>query len=216
LSSLEALLRSTLTTTIPRLVAAAAAGPRPGAAPELLPLRLLAFPEKLAPLSKLLRGVSESRFVALPSATSAHDAFAGAVAKAVYEALLLPVNSALAGLPGAVDWSAAGEAGSALGLSMPTFNAYPLGCVTAVGEYLMTLPQQLEALMVEEGAGGGGEEGGGSGPGGGGGGGGEGDDELATEWLDKVRGWRGWGGWGEWSACEEGGGVQLLSSKWHV
>jgi hypothetical protein len=118
--------------------------------PELLPLRLLAFPEKLAPLSKLLRGVSESRFVALPSATSAHDAFAGAVAKAVYEALLGPVNSALTGLPAAADWSAAGEWGSALGLSMPTFNAYPLGCVTAVGEYLMTLPQQLEALMVEE------------------------------------------------------------------
>lgn len=72
---------------------------------------------------------------------------------------------------------------------MPSFNAYPLAAVTAVGEYLMALPQQLEVLMGQTTAGAGG------------GSGGDGEqqqqqqpsveeeegDELAAEWLDKVR-----------------------------
>jgi hypothetical protein len=65
---------------------------------------------------------------------------------------------------------------------VPAFSAYPLAAVTAVGEYLMALPQQLEVLMGDEAAaaaaGADGQaaaaqdedEG----------------DELAAEWLDKV------------------------------
>lgn len=74
---------------------------------------------------------------------------------------------------------------------MPSFNAYPLAAVTAVGEYLMALPQQLEVLMGQSTA---------ATAGAGGSSGGDGDqqqqqpavqedegDELAAEWLDKVR-----------------------------
>lgn len=41
------------------------------------------------------------------------------------------------------EWAAAGPASSAAG-AMPLFNAYPLAYITNVGEYLMTMPQQLE------------------------------------------------------------------------
>ena len=65
---------------------------------------------------------------------------------------------------------------------MPSFSAYPLASVTAVGEYLMALPQQLEVLMGQTAAGSSGADGeqqqqqveG------------EEGDELAAEWLDKV------------------------------
>ncbi|KAF6263232.1 Golgi complex component 7-domain-containing protein [Scenedesmus sp. NREL 46B-D3] len=69
------------------------------------------------------------------------------------------------------------------GAVVPSFSAYPLAAVTAVGEYLMALPQQLEVLMGDEAA----ATAGGSSP--------EAaalqaeaaeGDELAAEWLDKV------------------------------
>jgi hypothetical protein len=93
----------------------------------------------------------------------------------------------------------------AAGASVPVFNAYPLAAVTNVGEYLMSLPQQLEVLL------------------GGAGGPGEGaeqqqqqqqveeeeGDELAAEWLDKVSGGVGvlMGGWmgGVGGGCGVGG-----------
>ena len=177
LATLEALLRSTITTCVPRLTALAAAGPKPGSPPDLLSLRLLAFPEKLPPLQKLnSRCVSDPRFVALAAATAAGEGLVIAISQGVYESLLKPVALALEGLPGLAEWPAAGLGGgpgAVAGAHVPSFSAYPLASVTAVGEYLMALPQQLEALMDEEGSAG------------------DGEGELATEWLDKVRGSRG-------------------------
>ena len=40
-------------------------------------------------------------------------------------------------------WSSVEEQG---GLPLPSFSAYPQAYVTSVGEYLLTLPQQLEPL----------------------------------------------------------------------
>jgi hypothetical protein len=57
------------------------------------------------------------------------------------------------------------------GLPLPSFSAYPQSYVTSVGEYLLTLPQQLEPLA--EGISGGET----------------GNDEaqfFATEWIFKV------------------------------
>ena len=45
------------------------------------------------------------------------------------------------------EWQAVGDAG---GLPLPQFNAYPLQYITSSGEYLMMLPQQLEALVGGE------------------------------------------------------------------
>eukprot|EP00955_Chlamydomonas_euryale_P059525 357405-Chlamydomonas_euryale.AAC.9 len=56
------------------------------------------------------------------------------------------VRVQLAGVPSMPEWAAAGPAVSAAG-ALPSFNAYPLPYITTVGEYLMTLPQQLEVLV---------------------------------------------------------------------
>uniref|UniRef100_A0A383V7S2 Conserved oligomeric Golgi complex subunit 7 n=1 Tax=Tetradesmus obliquus TaxID=3088 RepID=A0A383V7S2_TETOB len=209
LNALETHLRSTLAQTIPRLQALAAAGLPPvgltsaaaaatgqqqqqgapaaaaAAAAELLPLRLAAFPNKLPPLAKLQAAAASSRFMSLPSATVAGGALCEAISAAVYDALLAPVVAALAPLPGLPDWAGAGSGMGVMpgaGAVVPSFSAYPLPAVTAVGEYLMALPQQLEVLMGDEAAAAGGSgqeaaalqaeaaEG----------------DELAAEWLDKV------------------------------
>eukprot|EP00877_Chromochloris_zofingiensis_P008949 jgi/Chrzof1/4307/Cz14g08100.t1 len=188
LSSLETLMRSTIATAIPRLEALAASGPRPGSPPDLLSLRLLAFPKKLKPLSKLRTQSQESRFIALPSATSAADLLCASISSAVYDALLAPVVSALTPLPGLPEWMAGASAASLAG-HVPTFSASPLPLVTSVGEYMMALPQPLEVLIQEDSssqlsataaataATAGSDDvmaGGAAG------------DELAAEWLDKV------------------------------
>lgn len=173
----------------PLVQALAASGPRPGSPPDLLSLRLLAFPKKLKPLSKLRTQSQESRFIALPSATSAADLLCASISSAVYDALLAPVVSALTPLPGLPEWMAGASAASLAG-HVPTFSASPLPLVTSVGEYMMALPQPLEVLIQEDSssqlsataaataATAGSDDvmaGGAAG------------DELAAEWLDKVR-----------------------------
>lgn len=39
------------------------------------------------------------------------------------------------------------ESGSSLGIPLPQFSAYPLHYVSAFGEYIMLVPQQLEGLV---------------------------------------------------------------------
>jgi hypothetical protein len=98
----------------------------------------------------------------------------------VYAALLSPVERALEALPSLPAWPAAGVGAGGPGAPglVPQFSAYPLPLVTGVGEYLMSLPGHLEVLMAEDE------------PGAPGGSGDAGGDELAAEWLDKVRGQR--------------------------
>ncbi|WIA41403.1 hypothetical protein OEZ86_004988 [Tetradesmus obliquus] len=149
--------------------------------------RLAAAASPAADISVMLQlaAAASSRFMSLPSATVAGGALCEAISAAVYDALLAPVVAALAPLPGLPDWAGAGSGTGVMpgaGAVVPSFSAYPLPTVTAVGEYLMALPQQLEVLMGDETAAAGGSsqeaaalqaeaaEG----------------DELAAEWLDKV------------------------------
>ncbi|GFH32066.1 uncharacterized protein HaLaN_31221, partial [Haematococcus lacustris] len=89
--------------------------------------------------------------------------------------LMAPVLTALRPLASLAEWQkGSGSPGAAHPLALlPSFAAHPLPYITAVGEYLMLLPQQLEVLMA------GSQEGG------------EQDaatqeDELAGQWLDRV------------------------------
>ena len=77
-------------------------------------------------------------------------------------------------------WDAPAEPSGGAGFEMPTFSAYPQACVTAVGEYLLMLPQQFEPLL-------------GAGPsspvGAPASSGGDVDDtRLASEWVARARG----------------------------
>ena len=77
-------------------------------------------------------------------------------------------------------WDAPAEPSGGAGFEMPTFSAYPQACVTAVGEYLLMLPQQFEPLL-------------GAGPsspvGAPASSGGDVDDtRLASEWVARVAG----------------------------
>ncbi len=50
-------------------------------------------------------------------------------------------------VPGSKAWAASQADGAA---NLPAFNAYPQPHATAVGEYLMALPQMLEGLAQDE------------------------------------------------------------------
>lgn len=56
------------------------------------------------------------------------------------------VKAALAPLPSMPDWKRGGAAAGSAAVALPSFNSYPLAYVTAIGEYLMTLPQQVRPL----------------------------------------------------------------------
>ncbi|KAG1654116.1 hypothetical protein FOA52_007460 [Chlamydomonas sp. UWO 241] len=192
LNRLEGSVRAAVSQAAPKLDAAAAAGAA-DAPPDALALRLSGHPERLARAQKLAASLQEPRFIALPGATQALEALHAGVTSTVRDALLAKVKVQLRPLPSMREWAAEGPAPSAAGV-LPSFNAYPLPYVTTIGEYLMTMPQQLEVL-VEAGesaaaaaaaaAADGGAAGGGSGAVGV-----SGVDvdveELAAEWLDRV------------------------------
>lgn len=102
------------------------------------------------------------RFMPLRAAANSADAFCEHVNQVVYNTLVAPTVSQLQGAAALPQWRQPDPEGH-----IPSFNAYPLPHVTVVGEYLMTLPQQLEVLMTEES-----EE--------------AADDDTAAAWLDKV------------------------------
>jgi hypothetical protein len=92
-----------------------------------------------------------------------------AVHDLVYDVLIFKVKQRLEGVSSLPLWSAAEEENA---FDLPSFSAYPLPYIRSVGEYLLTLPQQLEPLAVTQG---------------------EGEAEegeesfLATEWVFQVR-----------------------------
>lgn len=93
----------------------------------------------------------------------------------MYDVLIFKVKQRLEGVSSLPLWSAAEEENA---FDLPSFSAYPLPYIRSVGEYLLTLPQQLEPLAVTQG---------------------EGEAEegeesfLATEWVFQVRGERRFG-----------------------
>ncbi|KAF3780650.1 Conserved oligomeric Golgi complex subunit 7 [Nymphaea thermarum] len=106
-------------------------------------LRLTDVPEKAKKLFNLLEQSKDPRFHALPLASQRVAAFAELVNELVYEVLLSKVRQRLNNVAHLPIWSSVEEQG---GFPIPTFSAYPQAYVTSVGEYLLTLPQQLEPL----------------------------------------------------------------------
>lgn len=85
----------------------------------------------------------DPRFHALPHASQRVAAFADAVNELVYNVLISKVRQRLSDVSRLPIWSSVEEQSA---FHLPTFSAYPQSYVTSVGEYLLTLPQQLEPL----------------------------------------------------------------------
>lgn len=85
----------------------------------------------------------DPRFHALPIASQRSSAFADAVNELVYDVLMLKVRQGFNGLSHLDVWSSVEEQSA---YRLPSFSAYPQTRVTSVGDYLLTLPQELEPL----------------------------------------------------------------------
>ncbi|KAJ1411935.1 Conserved oligomeric Golgi complex subunit 7 [Sesbania bispinosa] len=113
------------------------------AALDMATLRLVDVPEKARKLFNLLNQSKDPRFHALPHASQRVAAFADTVNELVYDVLISKVRQRLSDLSRLPIWSSVEEQSA---FPLPTFSAYPQSYVTSVGEYLLTLPQQLEPL----------------------------------------------------------------------
>ena len=80
--------------------------------------------------------------------------------------VLSQVHGSLEGLGSQPVWQQEDASASAGGGVLPSFSAYPQQSVTSAGEYLMMMPQTLEGLL---------------------GSGDDAEDQMDSEWLDKVR-----------------------------
>ncbi|XP_057805575.1 conserved oligomeric Golgi complex subunit 7 [Salvia miltiorrhiza] len=106
-------------------------------------LRLVDVPEKARKLFSLLEQSKDPRFHALPLASQRVAAFSEAVNELVYDVLILKVRQHFNDLSHLPIWSSVEEPSA---FPVPSFSAYPQSYVNNVGEYLLTLPQQLEPL----------------------------------------------------------------------
>ncbi|XVF08464.1 hypothetical protein REPUB_Repub07fG0005500 [Reevesia pubescens] len=113
------------------------------AALDVAAVRLVDVPEKARKLFNLLDQSKDPRFHALPFASQRVTAFAETVNELVYDVLISKVRQRLSDVSRLPIWSAVEEQSA---FPLPTFSAYPQSYVTSVGEYLLTLPQQLEPL----------------------------------------------------------------------
>lgn len=85
----------------------------------------------------------DPRFHALPLASQRVAAFEEKVNELVYDVLISKVRQRLSDVSRLPIWSSVEEPSAH---PLPSFSAYPQSYVTSVGEYLLTLPQQLEPL----------------------------------------------------------------------
>ncbi|KAL5569917.1 hypothetical protein UlMin_026492 [Ulmus minor] len=113
------------------------------AALDVAAVRLVDVPEKARKLFNLLNQSKDPRFHALPLASQRVAAFADTVNELVYEVLISKVRQRLSDVSRLPIWSSVEEQSA---FPLPSFSAYPQVYVTSVGEYLLTLPQQLEPL----------------------------------------------------------------------
>ncbi|KAF2315772.1 hypothetical protein GH714_040341 [Hevea brasiliensis] len=113
------------------------------AALDVATVRLVDAPEKARKLFNLLNQSKDPRFHALPLASQRVAAFADTVNELVYDVLISKVRQRLSDVSRLPIWSSMEEQSA---FPLPTFSAYPQSYVTSVGEYLLTLPQQLEPL----------------------------------------------------------------------
>lgn len=94
-------------------------------------------------LSLVLLQSKDPRFHALPLASQRVAAFADTVNELVYDVLISKVRQRLGEVSRLPIWSSVEEQTA---FPLPNFSSYPQSYVTSVGEYLLTLPQQLEPL----------------------------------------------------------------------
>lgn len=113
------------------------------AALDLAVVRLADAPEKARKIFNLLEQSKDPRFHALPVASQRTTAFADAVNELVYDVLISKVRQHFNDVSRLQIWSSVEEPTA---FHLPSFSAYPQSYVTNVGEYLLTLPQQLEPL----------------------------------------------------------------------
>ncbi|XP_060189876.1 conserved oligomeric Golgi complex subunit 7 [Lycium barbarum] len=114
------------------------------AALDVAAVRLVDIPEKARKLLNLLEQSKDPRFHALPVASQRVTAFTDAVNELVYDVLISKVRQHFNDLSRLPIWSSVEEHSAR---PLPTFSSYPESYVTGVGEYLLTLPQQLEPLV---------------------------------------------------------------------
>ncbi|XP_066371821.1 conserved oligomeric Golgi complex subunit 7-like [Miscanthus floridulus] len=113
------------------------------AALDIAAIRLSDLPDKSKKLLTVLEQSKDPRFHALPFTSQRVAAFSDTVNELVYDVLISKVRQRLSEVARLPIWSSVEEQG---GLPLPNFSAYPQAYVTSVGEYLLTLPQQLEPL----------------------------------------------------------------------
>lgn len=107
-------------------------------------LRLLASEGALLrKLQSFVQSAADVRFSALPTATSAAATFQAAAETLVYDVLMIRVKEHLGGLSEQECWAAA----TPNDFGLPSFSAYPGTAVAGAGEYLLMLPQLLEAAL---------------------------------------------------------------------
>ncbi|KAJ8768181.1 hypothetical protein K2173_021121 [Erythroxylum novogranatense] len=106
-------------------------------------IRLVDVPEKARKLFNLLDQSKDPRFHALQHSSQRVAAFADTVNELVYDVLISKVRQRLSEVARLPIWSSIEEPSA---FPLPTFSAYPQSYVTSIGEYLLTLPQQLEPL----------------------------------------------------------------------
>ncbi|XP_058104503.1 conserved oligomeric Golgi complex subunit 7 [Magnolia sinica] len=110
---------------------------------DIATMRLIDVPEKARKLFNLLDQSKDPRFHALPLASQRVATFADMVNELVYDVLISKVRQRLSDVSRMPIWSSVEEPTA---FPLPSFSAYPQAYVTSVGEYLLTLPQQLEPL----------------------------------------------------------------------
>ncbi|KAH7537864.1 conserved oligomeric Golgi complex subunit 7 [Ziziphus jujuba] len=113
------------------------------AALDMATVRLLDVREKARKLFNLLNQSKDPRFHALPLASQRVAAFSDTVNELVYDVLISKVRQRLSDVSRLPIWSAVEEHSA---FPLPSFSAYPQSYISSVGEYLLTLPQQLDPL----------------------------------------------------------------------
>lgn len=108
-------------------------------------LRLVDAPDKARRLSSLLEQAKDTGFHALAHTSARVASFNEAVNELVYDVLIAKVRSKFLDVAQMTVWGAEEEENA---FDLPNFSAYASPYITSIGEYLLTLPQQLEPVMM--------------------------------------------------------------------
>lgn len=110
-------------------------------------------PAELSALNELkqkLQSAGESAVV-LPGVADQLQALNERVHTLAFDIVFIQIRQQLSQTPKLQVWSAKSpESGAALSDELPTFSLSPLGYITHIGDYLLTLPQQLEPYITQE------------------------------------------------------------------